>query len=81
MKIQISPVSVFPSTATQVEFLPAEITFGQSARCQYILQDADGANLTSAWVEMTPEQYALWADDDSYAVDAFLTNLGLYRSL
>jgi len=80
MQIQISPVSVFPSTATQVEFLPAEITFGQSARCQYILQDADGANLTSAWVEMTPEQYALWGDDDSYAADTFLANLGLVRA-
>jgi hypothetical protein len=77
MKIQITPVSVFPATATQVEFLPAEITFGQSARCQYILQDESGANLTSAWVEMTPEQYALWGDDDSYAAETFLANLGL----
>jgi hypothetical protein len=80
MKIQISPVSVFPSIATQVEFLPAEIAYGQSARCQYILQDEAGGNLTSARVEMTPEQYALWGDDDSYAADTFLANLGLVRA-
>ena len=80
MKLQISPVSVFPATATQIEFLPVEVTLGQSARSQYILQDANGANLTSAWVEMTPEQYAQWGNDDEFAVNTFLSNLGLEKA-
>lgn len=77
MKIQITPVSVFPHTATQIEFLAAEITLGVSARSQYILQTADGQNLTSAWVSMTPEQYAGWSNDDDYAAAAFIQALGL----
>lgn len=80
MKIQITPVSVFPATATQVEFLPAEVQFGVGARSQYILQDANGSNLTSEWVAMTPEQYAQWGTDDQYAINCFLTNLGLTRA-
>lgn len=77
MKIQITPVQIFPNTATQIEFLPAEITLGVSARSQYILQDADGVNLASAWVAMTPEQYANWGSNDDYAVACLLQNLGL----
>ena len=77
MKIQIKPVSVFPHTATQIEFLPAEVTLGVSARSQFILQTVEGANLTSAWVSMTPEQYALWANNDDYAAKCFLENLGI----
>lgn len=80
MKLQITPVSVFPSTATHIEFLPAEVQFGVSARSQYILQDEAGANLTSAFVAMTDEQYANWGTDDAYAIDCFLTNLGLTRA-
>lgn len=81
MKIQISPVSVFPATATQIEFLPVEVTLGQSARSQYILQDENGANLTSAFVSMTPEQYAQWGTDDEYPITVFLANLGLTRGV
>lgn len=77
MKIQITPVQIFPNTATQIEFLPAEVTLGVSARSQYILQTAEGANLTSAWVAMTPEQYAQWANNDDYAAKCFLENLGI----
>ena len=66
--------------ATQITFLPAEIDFGVSAKSQYILQDANGANLTSAWVAMTPEQYAAWGTDDQYAIGCFLANLGLTRA-
>jgi hypothetical protein len=77
MKLQITPVSVFPNTATQIEFLPAEVTLGVSARSQFILQTAEGQNLTSAWVSMTPEQYAQWASNDDYAAKCFLENLGI----
>ena len=77
MKIQITPVQIFPDTATQIEFLPAEVTLGVSARSQYILQTEKGENLTSAWVSMTPEQYALWANNDDYAAKCFLENLGI----
>lgn len=77
MKIQITPVQIFPNTATQIEFLPAEVTLGVSARSQYILQTAEGQNLTSAWVSMTPEQYAQWASNDDYAAKCFLENLGI----
>jgi hypothetical protein len=77
MKIQITPVQIFPNTATQIEFLPAEVTLGVSARSQYILQTAEGKNLTSAWISMTPEQYALWANNDDYAAKCFLENLGI----
>jgi hypothetical protein len=77
MKIQITPVSVYPATATQIEFLPAEVQYGVTARSQYILQNAEGQNLVSDWVAMTPEQYASWGNDDEYAINVFLTNLGL----
>ena len=77
MKIQITPVQYFPHTATQIEFLPAEVTLGVGARSQYILQTAEGQNLTSAWVAMTPEQCAGWTDNDDYAVACFLSNLNI----
>lgn len=77
MKIQITPVQIFPNTATQIEFLPAEVTLGVSARSQYILQTEQGQNLASAWVSMTPEQYAQWASNDDYAAKCFLENLGI----
>ena len=77
MKIQITPVQIFPDTAIQIEFLPVEVTLGVSARSKFLLQTKDGANLTSSWVYMTPEQYALWADNDDYAAKCFLENLGI----
>lgn len=80
MNIQITPVSVFPNTATQIEFLPAEVTFGVKARAQYILKDESGANLTSNWVEMTTEQYLTRGLDDDTAVNIFLANLGVTKA-
>ena len=77
MKIQITPVQIFPNTATQIEFLPAEVTLGVGARSQYILQTESGQNLASNWVAMTPEQYAQWSINDDYAAKCFLENLGI----
>lgn len=77
MKIQITPVSVYPAIATQIEFLPAEIYYGVTTKSQYILQNEEGQNLISDWVSMTPEQYQLWGNDDEYAINVFLENLNL----
>ena len=77
MKIQITPVQIFPNTATQIEFLAAEVQYGKSARAQYVLQDASGQNLSTAWASMTPEQYAGWTANDDYAVACFISILGL----
>ena len=76
MKILITPVSVYPATATQIEFLPAEIYYGVTAKSQYILQNAESQNLISDWVSMTPEQYQLWGNDDAYAINFILQTLG-----
>ena len=77
MKILITPVSVYPATATQIDFLPAEVYYGVTAKSQYILQNEKGQNLISDWVSMTPEQYQLWGNDDAYAINVFLENLNL----
>jgi hypothetical protein len=77
MQIQITPVVAYPSTATQIQFSPAEIHYGSSAQSQYTLQNAEGQTLASGRVSMTPEQYQLWGNDDEYAISVFLSNLNL----
>lgn len=80
MLIQIQPTQVFGNkTATQIEFMPASLTFGESASSNYALMDVDGLNLVCSSVSLTAEQYAAWGTDDTYAIDCFLSNLGLQR--
>lgn len=45
-------------------------------------EDKDGNFIQKGgWtVAMTAEQYADWGTDDTYAIDCFLTNLGLERA-
>ena len=78
MSILIKPVPT--ATATQVDFAPAEVMLGLTARCTYTLKDVDGNNLKTGVVEMSAEQYALWGTDDDYAASVFLTNLGLEKA-
>jgi hypothetical protein len=77
MQIQITPIATYPSIATQIQFSPAEIYYGSSAQSQYILQGAEGQNLASGRVSMTPEQYQQWGNNDEYAISVFLSNLNL----
>lgn len=78
--IDINPVSVWPGIATKIQFNPASISYGQSASADYFLLDADGQPLKIGKVTMSPEEYALWGDDDGYAIDCFLSTLNLERA-
>lgn len=90
MKIKIKPVQVFVSnkgmmTASQVDVRVQNYDLGVSVKCAYDLQWVDEANpkaprmenLASGQKDLTPEQFAQWAADDTFVAKSTVLNLGL----
>ncbi len=79
-RYNITPVAAYPAQATQIDISDVRVSLDESADCQYFLVDANGALVSSpARASLTPEQYALWSDNDEYFVDCVLANLNLSR--
>lgn len=80
MIASIQPVSVWPSTATQILFELFRVTPNVTLLAQYRLLDSGGAQLTVNEVSMTADQYSGWSgtvDDDVYIPSCLCANLGL----
>lgn len=75
--IPITPVAIWPSTATQFLITAVNVVLSTSASCTYLLQDAAGKNLAGGSAALTPAQYAAWGSDDNYFTTCILQNLGL----
>ena len=80
MYATISPVTVFPSEATQLQ-VPEVLLMGlgSSARCivTYALCDSEGSKLRQDLMIMDAETYASWGTDDSFVLTWLATQLGL----
>lgn len=80
MYATISPVTVFPSQATQLQ-VPEVLLLGlgSSARCivTYALCDSEGAKLIQDLLTMDTETYASWGTDDSFVLAWIASQLGL----
>jgi hypothetical protein len=81
MQASITPVSVFPGTASVLFVSPSiSITVGGLPSLHYYLRDNAGNNLKDGDVSLTQEQWDGWDDsvsDESYLVAAVAANLGL----
>ena len=75
--IPINPVSVWNSTATQIQITAITLELGTSSQCQYLLQDANHNALVAGFSSLTPTQYNNWGSDDNYFINCILSNLGL----
>jgi hypothetical protein len=73
----ISPVQVFPGTATVLFINNVNVQPGTSASYQWWLQDAERANLTTGIINLTGDAYSQWGSDDDYLYTYTATALGL----
>lgn len=81
MQTAITPVQVWPSTASVLLVRPA--SFGPPVGYYFELQSSDGVVLKNGNVSMTEAQWNAWpvdADDGEYQLDAISANLGLTRA-
>lgn len=91
--VKIQPVTLTPSyiqppqVADYAQVSNATIVFGKTASGSVVLghmsEDEEPAfvpDTGSTTIAMTDEQYAKWGEDDEYAIDCFLTNMGLVRA-
>jgi len=76
----IVPVAVWPGTATQFVINSVAVVLNTSASCTWLLQDANGKNLSGGPSALTAAQYAGWGSDDTYFVNCILANLGLQHA-
>lgn len=77
MKASIQPVSVLNKTASVLNILGANVRLGHYANFNYVLTDDDGTTMHHGDVTMPNEDYELWGDDDSYAMQYVAQKLGL----
>jgi hypothetical protein len=87
--ISIKPItlSAFPAlvTADRAQVLQIEVIPGvqASGTLAFGTEDADGnfvALQSGMTVAITPEQYANWGTDDTYAINTLLANAGVERA-
>lgn len=77
MKAPITPVSIFPNTATTLVVQSVSVNLGVGATGYYTLTDDSGAMLSNGGCNMNPADYANWNTDDTVAFRAIATKLGL----
>ena len=66
MYATITPVSVFPSTATVLFINNVTVQPGASASYQWWLQSAERGSLTTGAITLDGAAYAAWGTDDEY---------------
>ena len=77
MHATITPVSVFPSTATVLFINNVTVQPGTSANFQWWLQSAERGSLTTGAITLDGAAYAAWGADDEYLYRYSAETLGL----
>jgi hypothetical protein len=77
MYATITPVSVFPTTATVLYINNVNVQPGTSAAFQWWLQSAERGNLTAGTITLAGAAYAAWGADDEYLYRYSAETLGL----
>ena len=77
MHATITPVPVFPSTATVLFINNVTVQPGTSASYQWWLQSAERGNLTAGSINLEGAAYAAWGADDEYLYRYSAESLGL----
>jgi hypothetical protein len=77
MYATITPVSVFPTTATVLYINNVNVQPGTSAAFQWWLQSAERGNLTAGTINLDGAAYAAWGSDDEYLYRYSAESLGL----
>ncbi len=76
MKANITPVSVFPSTAQKLYINNVFVNLGESVSFQWWLQDLDDKPLTTGTINISGSDYLLW-NDDNYLYNYTATQIGV----
>ncbi len=79
IEVQIQPVTVWNNQATKIRIEQVYVQLDNTASCNYALVSDDGSELIRNGASLTPEQYALWSDNDEYFVDCIIANLRLTK--
>ena len=77
MHATITPVSVFPSTATVLFINNVTVQPGASANFQWWLQNDSRGSLTTGTLSLDGAAYAAWGADDEYLYRYSAETLGL----
>lgn len=77
MYATITPVQVFPGTATVLFINNVTVQLGASASYQWWLQSAERGNLTTGTITLDGAAYAAWGADDEYLYRYSAESLGL----
>ena len=77
MYATITPVPVFPSTATVLFINNVTVQPGASASYQWWLQSAERGSLTTGSINLDGAAYAAWGTDDEYLYTYTAGVLGL----
>lgn len=64
MKAIITPVQVFPTTATKLYINNVCVNLGDSVSLQWWLQNSSDESLTNGVVNISGSDYLLWNDDN-----------------
>lgn len=76
MKALISPVQVFPKTATKLYINNVSVQLGQSASFQWWLQTNDNELLTNGVITIEGQDYLSW-NDDTYLYNYAANQIGV----
>jgi hypothetical protein len=77
MTRDIEPVSVYPSTATQLRVDDCLVTLDTSVNVQWSLLDAQSKQLNVGRITLSGEDYADWGSDDNYVFNKIAEQLNL----
>ena len=77
MYATITPVSVFPTTATVLFINNVTVQPGASASYQWWLQNDSRGSLTTGTITLDGAAYAAWGEDDEYLYRFTAEQLGL----
>lgn len=80
MQTNITPVQVFPHTATVLKVTAAQVReFGEGGQAivAWQLFTDDGKQVQSGGVDVSGAEYAAWGDDDNYLLGLVVAKLGL----
>lgn len=78
MKINISPVLIFPDTATQLEIVEVRVILGEVASLEYRLLDANSQLLRAKRLALGLAQINSWkGGGDAALLTAVATRIGL----
>ena len=77
MYATITPVPVFPSTATVLFINNVTVQPGTSANFQWWLQNDSRGSLTTGTIALDGAAYAAWGADDDYLYTYTAAQLGL----